>query len=160
LRGNLGQIPVEGHSVSHEVLVEPMPPLSKAFYDPIANILDNVCSQSQFSFTPNDFKNCYDMDMIRQSATGVCSVEASFQNPLEKLHPYQPLHEDENNIDTMQEHVTHLVESKNQGISHFYLDHIVIYMEKFFTVQPQSIYGITFVLQDYQGLCYKDQSCF
>jgi hypothetical protein len=160
LRGNLGQILVESHSVSHEVPVEPMPPLSKSFYDPIADILDNVCSQSQFSFTPNDFKNCYDMDMIRQSATGVCSTEASFQNPSEKLQPYQPLHEDENNIDTVPEHVTHLVESKNQGTSHFYLDPIVAYMEKFFTAEPQSISGITFVLQDCRGLCCKDQSCF
>jgi hypothetical protein len=81
LRGNIGQILVEGHNVNHEVLVEPMPPLSKVFYDPIANILDNVSFQSQFSFTLNDFKNCYDMDMIRQSTTGVCSTEASFQNP-------------------------------------------------------------------------------
>jgi hypothetical protein len=57
LRGNLGQILVESHNVSHEVPVEPMPPLSKAFYDPIADILDNVCFQSQFSFIPNVFKN-------------------------------------------------------------------------------------------------------
>jgi hypothetical protein len=78
LRGNLGQIQVESHNVSHEEPIEPMPPLSKEFYDPIADILDNVCFQSQFSFIPNVFKNCYDMDMIRQSATGVCSAEASF----------------------------------------------------------------------------------
>jgi hypothetical protein len=70
LRGNLVQILVESRNVSHEVPVEPMPPLSKSFYDPIADILDNVCLQSQCSFTPNDFKNCYDMDMIRQSTTG------------------------------------------------------------------------------------------
>ena len=85
LRGNLGQIQVESHNVSHEAPVEPMPPLSKIFYDPIVDIMDNVCFQSQFSFIPNVFKNCYDMDMIRQSATGVCLAEASFQNTSEKL---------------------------------------------------------------------------
>jgi len=46
LRGNLGHIIVKSHNVSHEVSVEPMPPLSKEFYDPIADILDNVCLQS------------------------------------------------------------------------------------------------------------------
>jgi hypothetical protein len=85
LRGNLGQILVESHSVSHEVPVEPMPPLSKAFYDPIADILDRLCFQSQFSFTPNDFKNCYDMDMIRQSATGVCSTRSIISKPIRKF---------------------------------------------------------------------------
>ena len=65
LRGNLGKILVESHYVIHEAPIEPMPPLSKTFYDPIADIMDNVCFQTQFSFTPNDFKNCYDMDMIR-----------------------------------------------------------------------------------------------
>ena len=78
-RGNLGQILVKSHSVSHEMPAELIPHSSKLFYDPIADILDNVCFQSQFSFTPNDFKNCYDMDMIRQSATGVCSTEVSFR---------------------------------------------------------------------------------
>ena len=68
LRGNFGQILVESHSVSHEVPVDPMPPLSKAFYDPIVDILDEVCFQSLFSFTPNELKNCYNMDMIKQSS--------------------------------------------------------------------------------------------
>jgi hypothetical protein len=48
LRGNLGQILVESHSVSQEVPVEPMAPLSKAFYDPIAEVLDDLCCQSHF----------------------------------------------------------------------------------------------------------------
>ena len=68
LRGNFGQILVESHSVNHEVPVGPVLPLSKAFYDPIADILDEVCFQSLFSFTPNELKNCYNMDMIRQSS--------------------------------------------------------------------------------------------
>ena len=70
------------------------------------------------------------------------------------------MHEDENNIDTVPKHVTHLDESKNQGTGHFYLKSIVTYMDKFFTADPQSISGITFVLQYCRGLCCKDQSCF
>jgi hypothetical protein len=115
LRGNLGQILVESHSVSHEVPVEPMAPLSKAFYDPIADILDNVCFQSQFSFIPNVFKNCYDMDMIRQLATWVCSAEASFQNPSEKLQPCQEVHEDANNTTIASNHEVELVKFEYQG---------------------------------------------
>jgi hypothetical protein len=70
------------------------------------------------------------------------------------------MHEDENNIDTVPEHVAHLVESKNQGTCHFYLDPIATYMENFFTVEPQSISGSTFVLQDCRGLYGKYQSRF
>jgi hypothetical protein len=70
------------------------------------------------------------------------------------------MHEDENNIDTVPEHVAHLAESKNQGTCHFYLDPIATYMENFFTVEPQSISGSTFVLQDCRGLYGKYQSCF
>jgi hypothetical protein len=95
--------------------------------------------------------------MIRQSTTWTCSAEVSFQDPSENLQPCQEVHEDANNIDTVLEHVTHLYESKNQGTSHFYLDPIVTYMEKFFTTEPQSISGITFVLQDCRGLYYKGQ---
>jgi hypothetical protein len=48
LRGNIGQILVERHSVSHKVPIEPMTPLSKSFYDPIADLLDDLCRQSHF----------------------------------------------------------------------------------------------------------------
>jgi hypothetical protein len=44
-----------------------MPPLSEEFYDPITDIMDDVCFQNLVAFTPNELKNCYDMDMIRQS---------------------------------------------------------------------------------------------
>jgi hypothetical protein len=100
-------------------------------------------------------KNCYDMDMIRQSAIGVCSIEASFQNPSGKLQPCQEMHEDENKIDTVPE-----LPYKNQGTCHFYLDPIATYMENCFTVEPQSFSGNTFVLQDCQGLYGKYQSRF
>jgi hypothetical protein len=123
-------------------------------------MLDRLCFQSQFSFTPNDFKNCYDMDMIRQSATGVCSTEVSFQNPSENLQPCQEVHEDANSTTIASNHEVELVKFEYQGTGQFYLDPIVTYMEKFFTREPQSISGITLVLQDCRGLCCKDQSCF
>jgi hypothetical protein len=74
------------------------------------------------------------------------------------LQPYQKLHEDANSIDTVPDHVVDLDKFKNQGTGQFYLDPIVTYMEKFFTAEPQSISGITFVLQDCRGLCCKDHT--
>jgi hypothetical protein len=55
------------------------------------------------------------------------------------------------------DHVADLAEFKNHGTGQFYLDPIATYMEKFFTTKPQSIYGITFGLQDCRGVCCKDQ---
>jgi hypothetical protein len=85
VRGNLSHILVKNHSVSHEMPVEPMPQSSKILYDPIANMLDSLCFQSQFSITPNDFKSCYDMDMIRQSTPMSCLVEVLVQNSSTKI---------------------------------------------------------------------------
>jgi hypothetical protein len=95
------------------------------------------------------------MDMIGQSATGVCSVEASFQKPSGKLQPCQEMHEDEDNIDTVPK-----LPSKNQGTCHFYLDPVATYMENFLTVEPQTFSDINFIFQDCQGLYSKYQSHF
>jgi len=65
VRGNLGRILVENHSESHEILGGPISPPSKTFYDPIADILDDVCFQTLASFTLDELKHCYDMDMFR-----------------------------------------------------------------------------------------------
>jgi hypothetical protein len=65
VRGNLGRILVEIHSVNHEVLGGSITPPSKTFYDPIADIIDDVFFQSLASFTPNELKHCYDMDMFK-----------------------------------------------------------------------------------------------
>jgi hypothetical protein len=88
------------------------------------------------------------------------SAEASLQSPSEQLQPCQEMHEDENNIVTVPEHLAYLAESKNQGTCHFYLDPVATYMENFFTVEPQSISDITFVFQDCRGLYSKYQSHF
>jgi hypothetical protein len=98
--------------------------------------------------------------MVRQSASQPSSTTVLPLNLSENLKPYQPLHEDANSIDIVSDHVVDLAKFKNQGTSQFYLYPIVTYMEKIFTAEPQSISGITFILQDCRGLCCKDQSCF
>jgi hypothetical protein len=151
LKGNVGQILVEDHSVSHEMPTKQIPQSSKIFYDPIANMLDRLCFQSQFSFTPNDFKKIYDMDTIRQSATGVCSTEASFQNPSEKLQPCQEVHEDANSITMTSNHEVELVKFEYPIIGEVYLDPMDIYMEKLFIREPQCIPSISIICHVYQA---------
>jgi hypothetical protein len=120
----------------------------QSFQDPIVDRLDDLCGQNHSSFASHELKSCYDLDMVKQSTSQSSSTTVLLLNLSEQLQPYQRLHEDENNIDTVPEHVSHLDESKNQGTGHFYLDTIATYMEKFCTVEPQSISGITFVFQD------------
>jgi hypothetical protein len=57
-----------------------MAPLSEAFYDPVVDLLDDVCFQILVSFTPNELKNCYDMDMIRQCTPLSSLAEILVQN--------------------------------------------------------------------------------
>jgi hypothetical protein len=123
-------------------------------------VLDDWCCQSLPPSSSYGIKRCYDIDMIRQSASLSFPAEVTLQSPSEQLQPCQEMHEDENNIDTVPEHVAYLAESKNQGTCHFYLDPIDTYMENFFTVEPQSISDSTFVLQDCRGLYGKYQSRF
>jgi hypothetical protein len=135
LRGNLGHTPVENHRVSHEVPIEPKPLSSEAFYDPIVDMLDSLCFQRQFSFTPNDFKNCYDMDMIRQSTPLSGSIEISVQNPLDEIQTYPDMLEDLKTPRVAQGQEVEWTVSKYQEIGQVYLDPIDIYMRKIFITQ-------------------------
>jgi hypothetical protein len=132
LRGNLGHILVENHSVSLEVPANPIPQSSKAFYDPIANMLDNACFQNQVSFTPNELKNCYDMDMIRQSTPLSGSVEISVQNPSVEIQTHLEMFEDWKTPCATQGQEVEWTDSKYQEIGQVYLDPIDIYMRKNF----------------------------
>jgi hypothetical protein len=118
----------------------------QSFQDPIVIRLDDLCCQNHFSFASHELKSCYDLDMVRQSASHSSSTIVLLLNLLEQMQPYHKLHEDENNIDIVLDHVVDLVEFKNKGTGQFYLDPIATYMEKFFTAEPQSISAITFVL--------------
>ena len=146
------------HTEKKELLVEPMQQSFQFLQDPISDVLDYLCCQSHFLSCSYGMKICYDIDMIRQSTPLSFSAEVSLQSPSENLQPYQEFFEDLDSIDTVLDHVVDLAKFKNQGTSQFYLDPIVTYMEKIFTVEPQSISGITFVLHDCRGLCCKDHT--
>ena len=156
LKETLEQALKDKHITSEEISFESMHQSCQSFQYPIVDRLDDLCGQNHSSFSSHELKSCYDFDMVKKSTSQSSSATILLLNLSEQLQPYQKLHEYANSI----EHVTHLDESKNQGTCHFYLDPIVTYMEKFFTTKPQSIFGVTFVLQDCQGLCGKYQSCF
>jgi hypothetical protein len=143
LKKNLEYMLKDKHTENQEVSVEPMQQSFQFLQDPISDVLDDLCCQSHFPSSSYGMKICYDIDMIRQVNFSVFFNRSIISNPSENLQPCQEVHEDANSIDKVPEHVTHLDESKNQGTSHFYLDPIVTYMEKFFTIEPQSISGIT-----------------
>jgi len=95
------------------------------------------------------------MDMIRQSATGVCSVEVSFQNPPEHLQPYQEFFEDLDSINIVPNHEVELVEFEHQEIGHVYHDPVVIYMEEFFFLEYPLIPKIYGIVHRPKALCCK-----
>ena len=160
LKETLEQVLKDKYIKSQEISFESMKQSCQSFQDPIVDRLDDLCGQNHSSFASHELKSCYDLDMVKQSTSQYSSTIVLLLKLSKKLHPYQPLHEEANSIDTMLDHVTDLAKFKNQETGQFYLDPIVTYMENFFTADPQSISGITFVLQDCRGLCCKDQPCF
>jgi hypothetical protein len=146
------------HTEGRELSLKPMQQTCQFLQDPVADFLDDLCCQSHGSLASYELKCCYDQDMIRQLVACSATIRVSFQSSTETLQPYHKLHEDAKIIDTVLDHVVDLAKFKNQGTSQFYLDPIVTYMENFFIVEPQSISGINFILQDYRGLCCKDHT--
>jgi hypothetical protein len=157
VRGNLGRILVENHSVNHEVPGGPIPPPSKTFYDPIADILDDVCFQSLASFTPNELKHCYDMDMFRQSTPLSGAAEASFQKPSEHPQSYKEVLKDTEGIGEKSSLDAELFEVENQKMGQTYIDPVNTYMEKFFNTGYFSIASVFPIVQVYQILCKEKQ---
>ena len=78
LKETLGQVLKDKYIKSQEISFESMQQSCQSFQDPIADQLDDLCGQNHSSSASNVMKSCYDIDMIRQSVTGVCSTEASF----------------------------------------------------------------------------------
>jgi hypothetical protein len=85
LKETLGQVLKDEYRNKQEISFESMQQSCQSFQDPIADQLDGLCGQNYSSFSSHEIKSCYDKDMIRQSVSGVCSAEASFQKPSE--HP-------------------------------------------------------------------------
>jgi hypothetical protein len=83
LKKNLEYMLKDKYTENQEVSVEPMQQSVQFLQDPISDVLDDLCCQSLFPSSSYGIKSCYDIDMIRQSASLCFSAEASFQNPSE-----------------------------------------------------------------------------
>jgi hypothetical protein len=116
-----------------------------------------VFSKSLVSFTPNELKNCYDMDMIRQSSPLSGSTEISVQNPSDEIQTHLEMFEDWKTSRATQGQEMEWTDSKCQETTQVYLDPIDIYMEKFFMEGPQYIFSSLVVFQIDQFSCKGDQ---
>jgi hypothetical protein len=85
LKKNLEYMLKDKYIKGQEISFESMQQSCQSFQDPIVDRLDGLCGQNHSPSSSYGIKRCYDMDMIGQSATGVCLAEASFQNPSEKV---------------------------------------------------------------------------
>jgi len=60
----------------------------QVFHDPIADVLDEVCSQSLSPFTMCELETCADMNLIRQPVSLSFSAEVSSQGSDQSLHSW------------------------------------------------------------------------
>ena len=104
MKGNLGHYLVESHRGNHEVSMVPRMQPSKAPHDQIADTLEGWSFQSHFSYTHNNSKIFYDMDLIRHSAPLFDSVEILTQNSLDKIQTFSELFEDMENTCAVPSH--------------------------------------------------------
>ena len=60
----------------------------QVFHDPIADVLDEVCSQSLSPLTTCELETCADMNLIRQPFSFLVSEEVSSQGSDQSLHSW------------------------------------------------------------------------
>jgi hypothetical protein len=97
------------------------------------------------------------MDMLGQSATWVCSTEASFHKPSEHPQSYKEVLKDTKCIGEKSSLDAELFEFENQKMGQTYMDHVNTYMEKFFNIGYFSIASVFRIVWVYQILCKGKQ---
>ena len=60
----------------------------QVFHDPIADVLDEVCSQSLSPSTTCELETCADMNLIRQPVSFSFSTEVSSQGSDQSFHSW------------------------------------------------------------------------
>jgi hypothetical protein len=140
-----------------EVSFKSMQQSGQSFQDPIADRLDGLCGQNLSPSSSYGIKRCYDMDMLGQSATGVCSVEASFHKPSEHPQSYEEVLKDTECIAEKSSLDAELFEVENQKMGQTYTDPVATYMEKFFNTGYFSVAGVFPIVWVDQILCKGKQ---
>jgi hypothetical protein len=82
LKKNLEYMLKDKYTENQEVSVEPMQQSVQFLQDPISDVLDDLCCQSLFPSSNYGIKCCYDIDMIRQSASLSFSAEVIITKPI------------------------------------------------------------------------------
>jgi hypothetical protein len=95
---NISEASTGKHKENYEVSLEPMQESSQFFQDPVANILDDLCSQCLVPLASYELKSSYDKNLIRQPDSLSCSIGVSLQSSLENLQLNQKLYDDIGNI--------------------------------------------------------------
>jgi hypothetical protein len=144
---------IKGHGISFESMQQSC----QSFQDPIADRLDGLCGQNHSSFASHEIKRFYDMDMLGQSATGVCSAEASFHKPSEHPQSYKEMLKDTECIAEKSSLDVELFEVENQKMGQTYTDPVSTYMEKFFNTGYFSIADVFPIVWVDQILCKGKQ---
>ena len=95
LKGNFhspSSVKNEQHVGNHIITMEPiengLQQSFQIFHDPIADVLDEVCSQSLSPLTTCELETCADMSLIRQPVSFSFSIEVSSQGSDQSLHSW------------------------------------------------------------------------
>jgi hypothetical protein len=157
LKETLGQELKDKYIKGQEISFESMQQSCQSFQDPIADRLDGLWGQNHSPSSSYGIKRCYDMDMLGQSATGVCSAEASFHKPSEHPQSYKEVLKDTECIGEKSSLDAELFEVENQKMGQTYIDPVNTYMDKFFNTGYFSIASVFPVVRVYQILCKGKQ---
>jgi hypothetical protein len=124
--------PIENHVASLESLHNNLQQSSQCLQDPIADMLDNICSQiplADYEPTNRDDKN-----LIRKPSSLYFLVGVSLKSFSENLQLNHKLYDDVDNICAIPNYDLEFVEySEHRETGHVCHDSIAIYMKEFFT---------------------------
>ena len=94
----------------------------QVFHDPIADVLDEVCSQSLSPLTTCELETCADMNLIRHPVSLSFSAKVSSQGSDQSLHSWyeetrsNPLHELSSSVLEFQDPYAVFLESDRESI--------------------------------------------
>ena len=80
--------PVGNHVISSEPIENGLQQSFQVFHDPIADVLDDVCSQSLSPLTTCELETCADINLIRQPVSLSFLAGVSSQSSKQSLHSW------------------------------------------------------------------------
>ena len=85
--------PIECHAVSLKLIENRLQQSLQAFHDPIANVLDDICSKIPSPLANYELEKNVDINLIRQLTSLSCSAGVSLQSSYQDLQTYQESNE-------------------------------------------------------------------